>query len=326
MRLVNTLRLRLRSLFFRTQVEQELDEELRYHLERQIEADIAAGMDPDAARRSIAGIEQRKEECRDARGVNLVDNLVGDVRFAVRQLLKSPAFTVTAVFMIGLGMGASVAIFGFVDAALIKPLPYLDPDRLVNVTERTAQIPRANLSYHDYLDWKRLNTVFSSLDVYNGRGYMLKTPTGTELVVGARVSDGFFRTLGVAPAIGRDFRPGEDLPEAPPTVILSHAAWQKRFGARADAIGQSITLSAIPYTIVGVLPQDFQFAPRGGRILDDAASVGRLRYEQGLPQSRGSSAPRATASRSRAARARCRRSRSSSKRNIPTRTAIRAPA
>ena len=263
MRLLNVLRLRLRSLFARTRIERELDEELRYHLERQIETDIAAGMDPDAARRAIAGVEQRKEECRDARGLDLLDNLAGDLRFALRQLRKSPAFTVTAVVMIGLGMGASLAIFGLVDAALIKPLPYLDPQKLVNVTERTAQIPRANLSYQDYLDWKRLNTVFSSLDVHNGRGYMLKTPTGTELVVGARVSDGFFRTLGVAPALGRDFRTGEDLPEAPPTVILSHAAWQKRFGARADAIGQSITLSAIPHTIIGVLPQDFQFAPRG---------------------------------------------------------------
>jgi predicted permease len=263
MRLLNILRLRLRSLFSRTQVERELDEELRYHLERQIEADIAAGVDPDAARRSIAGVEQRKEECRDARGVNIVDNLAGDLRFAVRQLRKSPAFTVTAVFTIGLGMGASLAIFGFVDAALIKPLPYHDPERLVNVTERTAQIPRASLSYQDYLDWKRLNTVLSSMDVHNGRGYMLKTPTGTELVAGARVSDGFFGTLGVAPVIGRDFRTGEDLPGAPPLVILSHAAWQKRFGARADVIGQSITLSAVPYTVIGVLPQDFQFAPRG---------------------------------------------------------------
>ena len=263
MRLLNVLRLRLRSLFSRTEIERELDDEMRYHLERQIEADIAAGMDPATARRSLAGVEQRKEECRDARGVNLVDNLAGDLRFAVRQLRKSPAFTATAVFMIGLGMGASVAIIGFVDAALVKPLPYHDPDRLVNVTERTAQIPRANLSYQDYLDWKRLNTVFSSMDVHNGRGYMLKTSTGTELVVGARVSDGFFGTLGVAPFLGRDFRTGEDLPAAAPTVILSHAAWQKRFGARADVIGQSITLSAIPHTIVGVLPQDFQFAPRG---------------------------------------------------------------
>ena len=180
-------------------MEDELDEELRYHLARQIEADIASGMTPDEARRGMAGVEQRKEECRDARGLNLIDNLGQDLRFAARQLLKSPGFTAIAVLMIALGMAASVAIVGFVDAALVKPLPYREPARLVNVTESTKQIPRANLSYLDYLDWKRLNTVLSSLDVHNGRGYMLRTATGTELVAGARVSDGFFRTLGIAP-------------------------------------------------------------------------------------------------------------------------------
>jgi predicted permease len=268
MRLPDILRLRLQSLFSRSQAEQELDEELRYHLARQIEEDIAAGMQPDearrAARRLLAGVEQRKEECRDARGVNILDHLVQDLRFALRQLWKSPGFTATAVLVLGLGMGASVAIFAFVDAALIQPLPFRDPARLVDVTERTRQIPRASLSYLDYLDWKRLNTVFSSLEVHNGRGYMLRTAHGTELVVGARVSDGFFRTLGIIPALGRDFYAGEDLPEAPHTVILSHAAWQKRFGGRLDVIGQTISLSAIPHTVVGVLPADFQFAPRGG--------------------------------------------------------------
>ena len=263
MRWWNILRLRCRSLVARRRVEDELDEELRYHLARQIEADIAAGMTTEQAHRGLAGVEQRKEECRDARGLNLIDNLGQDLRFSARQLLKSPGFTAIAVLMIALGMAASVAIAGFVDAALVKPLPYREPARLVNVTESTNQIPRANLSYPDYLDWKRLNTVLSSLDVHNGRGYMLRTATGTELVTGARVSDGFFRTLGITPALGRDFHAGEDLPGAPPSVILSHAAWQKRFGARVDIIGQAVNLSAVPHTIVGVLPHDFAFAPRG---------------------------------------------------------------
>ena len=128
MRWWNILRLRLRSLVARRRVEDELDEELRYHLARQIEADIASGMTPDQARRGMAGVEQRKEECRDARGVNLLDNLGQDLRFAARQLLKSPGFTAIAVLMIALGMAASVAIVGFVDAALVKPLPYREPD------------------------------------------------------------------------------------------------------------------------------------------------------------------------------------------------------
>jgi predicted permease len=267
MRLWNILRLRLRSLLSREQLDGDLDDELRYHLERQAEEDIASGMDPAEARRrarrALAGVEQRKEECRDARGLNLVEHFAQDVRFAARQLLKSPGFTATAVLMIGLGMGASVAILGFVDAALLKPLPYADPDRLLNVTERTAQIPRANLSYLDYLDWKRQTTTLSALAVHNGRGYMLRTPSGTELAAGVRVSDGFFRILGIAPALGRDFYAGEDLPAAAPAVILSHATWQKRFGGRPDAIGQSVSLSGTPHAIVGVLPPAFQFAPRG---------------------------------------------------------------
>ncbi|HTS36863.1 MAG TPA: ABC transporter permease [Candidatus Solibacter sp.] len=184
-----------------------------------------------------------------------------DLKYAFRQLRKNPGFTATAILILALGVCASVAIFGFVDGALIKPLPYSDPNRLVYVTESVPMFPRANLSYPDYLDWKRMNTVFSSLDVYNTSGYLLRTPTGTEPVPAVVVSDGFFKTLGITPALGRDFYKGEDLPEAPKTVILSHAAWKKRFASRQGVIGETVSLSGVPYTIVGVLPQNFQFAP-----------------------------------------------------------------
>src|SRR5580698_191383 len=176
-----------------------------------------------------------------------MNGLVQDLRYAFRQLRKSPGFACTAVLILALGIGASVAIFGFVDAALIKPLPYPNPNRLVDVTESAAMIPHANLSYPDYLDWKRLNRVFSSMEVYTGGGYLLRTAAGTEPV----------------PGLSRDFYTGEDLPSAPRTVILSYATWQKRFGGRKDVTGETVTLSGIPYAIVGVLPQDFQFALRG---------------------------------------------------------------
>jgi macrolide transport system ATP-binding/permease protein len=189
--------------------------------------------------------------------------LLQDFRYALRQLRKSPGFACTAMLVLTLGICASVSIFAFVDAALIKPLPYANPNRLVDVTESVAMIPRANISYPDYLDWKKLNHVFSSMDVYDGTGYLLRTPAGTEPVPGIRVSDGFFHTLGIPLALGRDFYPGEDLPAAPTTVILSYPTWQKRFGGRKDVVGETVTLSGIPYSIVGVLPQSFQFAPRG---------------------------------------------------------------
>jgi predicted permease len=193
----------------------------------------------------------------------MMNGLLQDLRYALRQLRKSPGFAGTAILVLTLGISASVSIFGFVDAALIKPLPYASPNRLVEVTESVPMIPRADLSYPDYLDWKRLNQVFSSMDVYNGTGYLMRTPTGTEPVPGIRVSDGFFHTLGITPVLGRDFYTGEDLPAAPRTVILSYATWQKRYAGRKDVVGETVTLSGIPHTIVGVLPQDFQFAPRG---------------------------------------------------------------
>ena len=192
-----------------------------------------------------------------------MNTFIQDLRYTLRQLRKSPGFAGTAILILAMGMCASIAIFGFVDAALIKPLPYSNPARLVEVTESVAMIPRANLSYPDYLDWKRLNQVFGSMDVYDGTGYLLRTPSGTEPVPATRVSDGFFRTLGIAPLLGRDFYAGEDLPAAPKTVMLSYTTWQKRFGGSRDVIGETVTLSGVPFTIVAVLPESFQFAPRG---------------------------------------------------------------
>ena len=192
-----------------------------------------------------------------------MENLLQDVRYALRQLRKSPGFAITAILILTIGIGASTAIFGFVDAALIRPLPYAEPGRLVDVNESAAMFPRCNLSYQDYLDWKKLNQVFSSLDAYNQYGYLLRNSSGSEPVSAIRVSTGFFKTLGVAPFLGRDFHAGEEQLEAPQTVILSYATWQKRYGGRKDATGETVTLSGVPFTIIGVLPQSFQFTPQG---------------------------------------------------------------
>jgi|tagenome__1003787_1003787.scaffolds.fasta_scaffold20990031_8 macrolide transport system ATP-binding/permease protein len=193
-----------------------------------------------------------------------MNELTQDFRYAFRQLRKNPGFAFTSILILTLGMCASLSIFGFVDAALIKPLPYQQPDQLLFVTESAPMFPRANLSYPDYLDWKKMNTVFSSLDVYRGEGFLLQQSGGAEPITAARVSDGFFRTLGIKPRLGRDFYKGEDLPEAPNTVMLTYSTWQKRFGGRADVVGQSVLLSGVPYTVIAVLPRTFQFAPAGG--------------------------------------------------------------
>lgn len=268
MRFIRTVRMRLRALFSRTAVEQDLDEELRYHLERQIDEEISRGLGPDAARqsalRSFRDFEQRKEECRDMRGWNLLDNLRQDLRYTLRQLGKNTGFTVTAVFILALGMCASVAIFAFVDAALLKPLPYRDPSRLAAVFGSIPRCPQCDLAYFDYLDWKILNKTLSSLEVYGEQnGLRLTTASGSEPVYGLPVSAGFFRTLGVTPVLGRDFQAGEDLPGAARTVVLSNSTWQTRYGGRRDVLGRTVMLDGASYVIIGVLPANFNFAPAG---------------------------------------------------------------
>src|SRR5580700_10983261 len=257
---------RLRMLIHRHQFDADLEEEMRLHLELRQQEHLESGMTADdaraAARRRFGNVTSLREKSHIAWGWEWFEHLVQDVRYGLRMLRKSPGFTAVAVLTLALGIGATLAIFAFVDAALIKPLPYEDPNRLVGVTESIAMFPRANLSYPDYLDWKKLNTVFSSMDVWTGTGFLLVTPSGTQTALGARVSDGFFRTLGITPMLGRNFVSGEDLLAAPRTVMLSYEGWQKWFGGRTDVLGQAITLSGDSYTIIGVLPRDFQFAPR----------------------------------------------------------------
>jgi predicted permease len=257
--------LRCKGLFLKNARERELADELESHLQMHIDDNIRAGMSPQEARRvavmKLGGVDQTKEAYRDRATIPFLESAVQDLRFTFRQLRKNPAFTITATAMVALGIGASVAIFAFVDAALIKPLPYKDPSHLLYVTETTPDIPRGVISYPDYLDWKKLNRVFDSLDVYNQRGYVISTPAGVEMVDSVRASAGFFRTLGVGPVLGRDFAEGEDLPGAPRTLMLSYASWQKRFGGKPEIVGQTITSDDVQYTVIGVLPQSFHFAP-----------------------------------------------------------------
>jgi len=196
----------------------ELEEEMSFHREQKEKELREAGTAPEAAHHTAAlefGNPTRlKEQSYEVMGFRF-EMVWQDLHFALRQLRRSLGFTVTATLMLALGIGASVAIFAFVDATLIKPLPYKDPTRLVDVTESVKMFPRANLSYQDYLDWKKMNKVFSVMEVYTGTGYLMNTPSGVEPVAAARVSAGFFRVLGVTPVLGRDFYDGEDQPGPP---------------------------------------------------------------------------------------------------------------
>jgi predicted permease len=265
MRRLRAFFLRLLGIFPGRAQEVDLDAEIEANLQLHIDDKIRSGMTPDAARRDailkLGGIEPTKEAWRDTRTLPLLESLLQDTRFALRQLRKNLGFTTTAMFMLAAGICASVAIFAFVDAALLKPLPYQNSTRLVGVYETSSHCPQCNLSYLDYLDWKRLNTVFTSLEVYNHNDTLISTPEGTRIVPIGRVSAGFFRTLGVKPFLGRDFYSGEDAVGAQRTAILSYGTWQSLYGGRADIVGQSLIFDEAPVTIVGVLPRDFHFAP-----------------------------------------------------------------
>ena len=257
---------KLRLLLARKSFRDELNEEMDFHRAAAEQVFIEDGMSPEAARyavqRQFGNATRLQEQSHEIVGFS-AETVVQDLRFALRQLRRSPAFTLTAILILALGMGANLAIFAFVDAALIKPLPYRDPSRLVGLYEAISAGPKYCISYLDYLDWKRLNKSFQSMDVYTDWDFMLRSPEGTELASGAHVSWGFFRALGVAPILGRDFLPEEEVdgPGSSRSVILSYASWQKRFAGRKDILGRTVTLDGVVKTVVGVMPRDFHFAP-----------------------------------------------------------------
>jgi macrolide transport system ATP-binding/permease protein len=254
-------------MFKRRRSRDDFAEEIKAHLRLEADELKSEGLTEEEAQRrarvEFGNVHAAQERFYLKSRVLWLDNLVRDTKFAIRQLIKNPGFAVTAILVLALGIGASVAIFGFVDAALLQPLPYANPGRLMSVNESSVVSPRWPLSYPDFLDWQRLNKSFSSLDVYSGSGYLLHTNAGAEPVQGARVSGGFFKTLGVRPMLGRDFYPGEDVPGGANVVVLSYQAWLDRFGAKPEAVGRTVDLDNQAYTIIGVLPRSFSFAPSG---------------------------------------------------------------
>lgn len=196
-----------------------------------------------------------------------LDRVRTDIKFAFRQLRKCPGFAATTILTLSLGLAAAVAIFSFVDSALIRPLPYADLSRLMGVFKTSALGgERLGYSFPDYLDLERFNRVFASTAAYEGDSFVLSEGGSQHLVTGRGVTGNFFRVLGVVPILGRDFASSpttEDLQSAPSTAILSYAAWRKWFDGRPDVLGKTATLDGESYTVIGVLPRSFAFAPAG---------------------------------------------------------------
>jgi putative ABC transport system permease protein len=263
-----TIPLRLRSLFRRAQVDQELDDELRDHLEGKTAEYIAKGMIPEEARRQarvdLGGIQQTKEKCHDVRGLDFLDTLPQDVRFGLRMLSRNPGFAATAILTLALGIGATTAIFSVVDCLLLRRLPFPTADRLVRIQSLIVGARRGTgiASYPDFLDWRAQNQSFDGMAVFETKDFTLIGPREPVHLQGAVVSAQLFSLLGVTPAFGRSFLLKEDNPataNGTDPVILSYGLWQREFGADPSVLGRSIRLGDKPFTVVGVMPRLFQF-------------------------------------------------------------------
>jgi putative ABC transport system permease protein len=196
-----------------------------------------------------------------------MERLLQDLRFGLRALWKNPAFAVVVVLTLALGIGMNTAIFTVVNAALLRPLPYRDPDRLVHLWEsrqQRADFSQMEASYPNFLDWVARSTAFEQLAGYGFRAFSAAGTEGPEQIIGAQVSAGFFDVLGVPAALGRTFRPGEDTPGSERVVLLTQELWRRRFGGDPSALGKTLNLNGVPFTVVGVLPASFHFAQLAG--------------------------------------------------------------
>jgi len=264
MRWYYKLPLRLRSIFHKNQAELDLSEELQFHLQNQIEEYVAQGMNRKEARhaafRSLGGIEQAKEECRDARKVNVIDNFLQDLHFGLRILRRSPGFSILAILCLTLGIGANAAVFSWIEGILFRPYPAVThQERLVAVGGTSRGEPRGNpLSWPDFQDLQRSCTLCETLLVSKITGTTLSIGDRAERTTGSIVSANYFDAIGVHPILGRGFLPGEDTGQsAHPVAVISYQLWKGRFQGDPRIVGKTQRLNGVVHTIVGVAPKGF---------------------------------------------------------------------
>jgi len=263
----NIFMARLRALFRRESVLQDIEEELRIHVEVETETNIKRGMPPDEARaaalKSFGDPVRNTELGYDIRGGGWLETLWQDLRYGARMLMKKPGFTLVTVTTLALGLGANAAIFSFVNAVLLKPLPYPDPERIVSVWETRPGGGSNPISTLNFLDWERQNRCFQFLSAITGDTVTLTGSDSPEQLYVQRVSASYFKALGVEATLGRTFAASENEVGNDLEVVLSNRIWQSRFGGDPKVIGRKITLDAKSYTIIGVLPANSTFDRTG---------------------------------------------------------------
>ena len=277
--MLRDLTMRLRSLFHRSHVEQEMDAELRHHLDRETEKLVVAGLPrEEAARRArieLGGMEQIREECREARGTRWIESVVQDVRYSLRSLRKSPAFASVAVLTLALGIGANAAVLSLVNSVLWRPLPYPNPSRLLSIHEFHSR--PSNLTGATFHDMQLENQSFSEVACLRILPRNLgdsRDGTAPEEIGVAMVSREFFRLLETSPLAGRTFTEEEYRANGPKAIVLSYALWQRRYHADPGVVGRMEMVHGRPYLVAGVMPGNFVF-PEGAEawapLQDDAA-------------------------------------------------------
>jgi putative ABC transport system permease protein len=305
--MLDRIKVRLRALLRKNQVEQELDEELRFHLDNQIERNAASGMNPHEARaaalQSFGAVELLKEQSRDARGVRLLEELAQDLRYGTRMLVKQPGFSLVLILTLAVGIGANTAIFSVVNAVLLRPLPYSNPDRLIAIWGRDLKAgeDHSYLSFDDFNDYQQSTETFETLAAFSPQWSFTLTGLGdAERLNGFFASSTIFPLLNIQPSLGRGFGADEDKQGAPPIALLSHGLWQRRFGGDPEIVGRNITVDGQSITVIGVMPASFRWLEEAdlwrpltqnpavlrGRAVRIVSFVGRLKPGISIDQAR----------------------------------------
>ena len=242
---------------------EDLDQDIREHIEMETQDNIERGMSPEEARyaavRKFGNVTRVKEETRAVWSFVWLEQLWQDIRYALRMLCKSPGFAAIAILTLALGIGANTSLFSVVNGVLLNPLPYPYSNQVVSAANWFPGFGEGSISYPDFLDWARLNHTFSSLAAYRQSSFNLTGQGDAERVSAMEISASFFPLLSVNPIVGRDFSSAEDQLGGPPAVILSGGFWKTKFGSSSDIIGKALSLDGTDYTVVGVIPENFYF-------------------------------------------------------------------
>src|ERR1700678_2783743 len=283
----------------------DLEQDIRDHIAIETQENIERGMSPDEARssalRKFGNVVRVREETWEVWSFTWLEQFFTDVCFAVRALRKNPGFTIVAILTLALGIGANTAIFSVVQGVVLAPLPYPEPERLVLVQESRPNLPHLDISYPDFLDWQRSAGSLQQMAALTWRDSNLTGPGMSEHLNGMEVSSGFFATLGVKLALGRELSASEDLPYGASAVIISDRLWRERFASSPQALGKSLVLDGAEATIVGILPPGFRFfteadvytslaqgAPLiyNARTIHGFAAIARLKPEASIGQAK----------------------------------------